>query len=242
MKMSKKTTTCNECGDEFEYLESTCAGKYCSRKCYISASKNRVKCECNECGNIFEEVPSLIERGQGKYCSQECYHLGKRNKVERECEQCGDIFEVRPSNIEQGEGKYCSRECTNLGRRNRVECKCQQCGKVFESYPSDIKQGKGKHCSRKCMGLAKRGESYNEDSRSYGSDWPQIREEIIERDSEQCQECGKRREECDRDLHVHHIKPWVKFGDTVDERNQKAHYPENLITLCASCHRKIESQ
>jgi len=54
---------------------------------------------------------------------------------------------------------------------------------------------------------------------------PRVRREVLARDKHRCQApgCGRT-----RFLEVHHIKARVKGGD-----NQ----PENLVTLCAACHR-----
>ena len=56
--------------------------------------------------------------------------------------------------------------------------------------------------------------------------WRKLREEIKKRDNFTCQVCGK------KGVIVHHIKPW-----SIEEPNNE---PENLITLCRSCHAKID--
>ncbi|WP_337653229.1 homing endonuclease associated repeat-containing protein [Halomontanus rarus] len=74
----------------------------------------------------------------------------------------------------------------------------------------------------------------------YGANWPKERKNAIERDNKECRACGTSREEhrdeYGRDLDVHHIKPVTEFEQLID-----AHYLENLITLCWSCHRKAHS-
>lgn len=54
-----------------------------------------------------------------------------------------------------------------------------------------------------------------------------IKNAILERDSYCCFICGKTTR-----LHVHHIIPRIEGG---------ANAPENLVTLCAGCHRSVES-
>jgi hypothetical protein len=61
-----------------------------------------------------------------------------------------------------------------------------------------------------------------------GSDWKWIKRKIKERDNYICQSCGV----INKILQIHHIVPW----ETVREN-----HPLNLITLCISCHRRIES-
>jgi 5-methylcytosine-specific restriction endonuclease McrA len=51
-----------------------------------------------------------------------------------------------------------------------------------------------------------------------------LRRRVMERDGWRCQSCGSQ-----RDLHVHHMKPRSQLGHDA---------LENLITLCASCHRR----
>ena len=57
--------------------------------------------------------------------------------------------------------------------------------------------------------------------------WRLLRLEIIDRDGGRCTSCGSMRR-----LEVHHVKP-------VRDRPDLAYAPENLRTLCASCHTKI---
>lgn len=82
----------------------------------------------------------------------------------------------------------------------------------------------------------KDGNSYRE----YGDEWDEIRTNIRERDDYICQQCNISQREhlqlFDMRLDVHHITPLSKF-DTID----KANSPDNLVTLCRSCHRKIET-
>ena len=62
----------------------------------------------------------------------------------------------------------------------------------------------------------------------YGKDWPKIRTTIFERDGYCCQKCGN-------DgilLEAHHIIPFMITKDNSFE---------NLISLCKSCHRKVEA-
>ena len=55
-------------------------------------------------------------------------------------------------------------------------------------------------------------------------EYDMMRERVLRRDSWRCQECGSM-----QNLHVHHMKRRSQLGG--DEMN-------NLITLCADCHRK----
>jgi len=58
--------------------------------------------------------------------------------------------------------------------------------------------------------------------------WKELRKLIYQRDNWTCQMCGKK---CHKDIQCHHIIP---------ERSGGNHTPENLITLCRSCHIKVD--
>ncbi len=61
---------------------------------------------------------------------------------------------------------------------------------------------------------------------------PKLRMQIVERDLYRCRICGRRAADyVDVELHVHHIRPFVRDGLTVEE---------NLITLCHSCHAGLD--
>jgi len=69
----------------------------------------------------------------------------------------------------------------------------------------------------------------------YGPNWSEIRERVIRRDDESCQQCGvsreRQREEYGVDLHVHHRVPFREFSN-----RDEANHMQNLVTLCQRCH------
>lgn len=83
-------------------------------------------------------------------------------------------------------------------------------------------------------------------SYGYGPNWDSKREEVINKDNEECIECGISREEhrnkykCD--LHVDHIIPRSHYyNQVVDVFDYKrANNIDNLRTMCISCHIKSE--
>ena len=66
----------------------------------------------------------------------------------------------------------------------------------------------------------------------YGSDWREIRVEVYKRDQYTCQDCGCKMKG-KTPHHVHHINPFVESNDNS---------LNNLVLLCASCHRTVEAQ
>ena len=146
------------------------------------------------------------------------------------CQQCGIEFDPvneRPSHP----AKYCSRPCSFEAQRTLVTLECRQCGKSFrrKAYMADWSQDRGPFCGFGCYGqwqkentVGPANPNYYPDSTSRGA-WnhQQGRHAALARDGNCCAQCGS-----DHLLHIHHL------GDPDN------HAPDNLLTLCASCHRK----
>lgn len=75
----------------------------------------------------------------------------------------------------------------------------------------------------------------------YGSNWPLQRQRAILRDQYRCQVCGVSQwryyQDYDVGLHIHHIKPIREFDEP-----EEANTLDNLVTLCASCHKDYEGE
>ena len=68
----------------------------------------------------------------------------------------------------------------------------------------------------------------------YGPHWKKLRDLTRERDGYRCQVCSRLEE--NQAHHVHHKIPFRQFR-SIEEANQLS----NLITLCPSCHRRVET-
>lgn len=79
----------------------------------------------------------------------------------------------------------------------------------------------------------------------FGENWRNTRGAIIRRDGEQCVWCGMSRESHKEnygmDLHVHHRIPRSKFVRHPDKELEEADVQQNLLTVCAGCHRQLEN-
>ncbi|HQE93399.1 MAG TPA: DEAD/DEAH box helicase [Anaerolineae bacterium] len=75
----------------------------------------------------------------------------------------------------------------------------------------------------------------------YGPAWPQIREAILARDGQRCRVCGAAAQ-AGHPLEVHHLTPLRTFMTQYprQEALRLAHAPENLLTVCPTCHRQLE--
>lgn len=83
----------------------------------------------------------------------------------------------------------------------------------------------------------------------YGPNWKEQRLKALQRDNFRCRNCGAgadvegfEENVGGRGLHVHHLRPFRDFGYSPgrNEAYLQANRLENLITLCAACHRRAE--
>jgi hypothetical protein len=125
---------------------------------------------------------------------------------------------------------------------------CEICGKVFGKRATCSRQkwNKQKFCSSKCVSKFLSSKQHSEKvykgkviftlekidkllaGITEGSSWAYIRKVIAFRDDFTCQHCGNREVEV---LEVDHILPKYLYPELKRDVN-------NLITLCANCHRK----
>jgi DEAD/DEAH box helicase domain-containing protein len=75
---------------------------------------------------------------------------------------------------------------------------------------------------------------WSNDPNKYGPTWSKQKERARARDKYQCQTCGA--EEQGKAHHVHHRTPFRQY-----DSSQKANQLSNLITLCPSCHQRVEN-
>lgn len=76
--------------------------------------------------------------------------------------------------------------------------------------------------------------AWTNDPNDYGPNWPRIRDAVRARDGYRCRVCGTP-EAAGRQHDVHHKTPFRAFPSAAE-----ANRLENLITVCQSCHRKVE--
>ena len=82
--------------------------------------------------------------------------------------------------------------------------------------------------------------AWSNDPNDYGPDWQKTRDRVRARDNYKCQVCGT--PETTRQHDVHHKVPFRAFvqAGSPEPTYQRANRLENLITLCPSCHKKVE--
>lgn len=223
---------CVRCGGSFHVPPvRALTAKYCSARCKYDdrEAATKISHACPQCGKEF-----LGWKAQArKYCSYECSNLARSKKVKKLCAYCGESFEVKQSE----DDVCCSLECRNARSktevwptRTRQRRNCNYCGLEFWARPSQIAERGAKFCSPKCMGFAKRKKTPPPPPHFYNyTYWKQIRQTVLERDSNACKQCGF----SGRSLHVHHI---------IEKRNGGGEELSNLVTLCNPCHQKTHGK
>ena len=179
---------------------------------------------CVGCGRTF-----LWSRSQPDqiYCSPRCReeHTSREKKKEylteeRECLFCGKLFMWTSKKSGQ---KYCSVDCQKqMTKRNSLTNKQKKVTILDVEVESIV--------TELIRRAKERGAGFNGaaiDYRLVGDISDRTREVVLERDQHQCRVCGQK-----YDLHLHHI---------IKRRYGGPHSADNLITLCSSCHRHIET-
>ncbi len=151
------------------------------------------------------------------------------------CQECGVEF-VAKDWRENRQTLFCSRKCRDVAQSTKVTLVCRQCNQPFQrkAYMESCSQERGPFCGMDCYGLWQRENTQGESNPNYkhqsnarhGGEWERTRLVALERDGYKCAQCGSTNR-----LHVHHKTPWQD-----DQPN--SHALDNMVTLCASCHRK----
>ena len=204
---------------------------------------------CVYCGGVF-----IAKRFDKISCGKrDKLHRAneKVNKVKIKCDCCGKEFEKSISNYNRNlrdkRKNFCSQQCMGESYKNRITLKCSECGKEFQRAMSGYDPS-NKHyfCSKECQAkntdyILSGEEHYNyingDTCYRRGKGWSKARKETRKRDNYTCQHCGITEEELDKQLDVHHIKPYRLF-----DSYEKANLLTNLISLCPSCHHKEEQK
>ena len=184
--------------------------------------------------------------------------------VELECPACGSTFTRTQSKVDRAKhANVCSRDCLYKARSMGIigrdveggydttptvhSRECKSCGETFHTTASEDYT----HCSRECFLNEHAERMSGEGNPAYidgstrnkrcdrGPNWARTRLRVYERDDYTCQRCGREcisRQEFDgtnggQIIQAHHIDGYESPSDnTLD----------NLTTLCARCHGRVE--
>lgn len=181
---------------------------------------------CEVCGSSFEKPGHRVNRSKtGKhYCSKECYNKNpiitqELTGMEVSCKCCGQVFYRSKSYLDRSKSGYwfCSKSCKASYYSDKTQsihnAVCTNCGKSFHTSPSKL--GGNLYCSRECWKsyIQSSGPSYY---RKFKGD--------------SCSICGFiPQNSCQLDVH---------HSDGCRGNNNK----DNLITVCANCHRLLHRE
>jgi hypothetical protein len=203
---------------------------------------------CDWCKKEFEEWTYR----QPRFCSSQCrsefgcrqpkpnsHRQSRGGIVGWNCKQCGKEKTTFKSRVRD----TCSQKCGKLytSKATFIELNCGWCNKIFylPNQKQNTDKNKKRFCSAKCADMHHGKKISGENNRwwkggiaikSRGDNWQSRSREVRKRDNYTCQNCGKHA------VSVHHIKPYRLFNDDW----QSANVLSNLITLCVSCHTRIE--
>ena len=156
------------------------------------------------------------------------YWLGKKNlKIrtgeDRLCLICGKGFYVQLNQIKKGWGKYCSVICTVNAPKSDETRRRMSAWQKGDKHRNWVGGKKSDYRQR------------------FNYMWDQQKKLAYKRDNYTCQNCGK---ECSyKDIQCHHIIPYRRCDGNEDKCifwNIRINDLPNLVTLCSSCHPKIE--
>ena len=180
-----------------------------------------------KCGSPFLWYSS---RPNQVYCSTKCrmsaIEDGKKRGYteERKCLFCGKTYTW--SSQKPGT-KYCSSDCQKKANEKNIQKYKQKKKKKLEDTIDIQVSIIVTDLINKSRSPGKSVNGIELDYRLLGDISEKTREIVLDRDNHQCRVCGAK-----NPLHIHHIIKRRYGGD---------HSAENLITLCASCHRTIET-
>jgi len=132
---------------------------------------------------------------------------------------------------------------SRLADGSQVEKRCAFCKKIVRVPEWYAGRGIDLHfCTDECRnGWIASSPSFeitlDKRYRLRGANWEMQAGKARERDSFTCQVCKVTEETLGRQLDVHHKIPFRSFKSNVE-----ANKLENLISLCPSCHTKLEAQ
>lgn len=225
---TKKRRACLVCGKVRIGRSPTC------RECYMQArASTYLAVTCAQCGTKFTKMRAEVEKARragrkNQFCSHACHAQQMRERPTARCAHCGTPFPARGR-------KYCSTECVKAARPRKTK-KCPRCGTEF-LYSSERRVYCGKRCADAAHSdrMVGTGNSRYRTGKSYAAWFRAMRPLIMERDGHQCRVCSQpdkptvvtytRGSAMRSVLRVHHI-----------DENPANNRPENLITLCQTCH------
>lgn len=226
--------TCPQCNEEFKTYRL--AAIYCGKRCADKAMINRTELICHQCGKSFLRENRRAKNKEHVFCTPGCHQEWMYGlSPEKTCPICETIFRPPTNHQEQ---IFCSQRCWYDYKTQSSDVPCDHCGKVKQVRKAKLTNQDKHYCSRACWRKSIQMEgnpAWNGGYAKYkGPNWEHQSLKCRKRDSFTCQSCYK--VESTRPFHAHHRTPYRLFGKDWVRANDL----RNLITLCDSCHSRIE--
>ena len=231
-KKEKVVRTCENCNGPLPKY----AKKFCGDECRLEQERKARREEyvappCDQCG---EPVPFGSIRFCKESCMQTWHNEQKANRDPSEynekCIECG-------GDVEKPRVKFCSDGCKTKHGNDKKSAmraalrptRCKNCG-------GRLGKGKLRFCKKECRTeWHNRKVNETRENVKTGHLWVSLSAAVRERDEHKCLSCGTTKTRVGRQHDVHHIKPRRMFDDP-----NSPNYPENLVTLCEKCHKRVE--
>lgn len=203
--------------------------------------------ECPTCGDTFENDVGM----KSHHTMVHGQSLTPESRVKTECSRCGSSI----TSTFHTDRDYCETCLSDVRSEvtgedhprytGQVEVSCTVCESTFEVYPYRKESDTDLFCSSACFsewqserleGEASPLWQGGSEGYVYGGNWHRQRRKALDRDEHRCRNCDMTPEENGRMLSVHHIEPLKSF----DGDFEKANALDNLITVCDTCHMRIE--
>ncbi len=254
---SKVEVACYTCGEKFLRFRSLVRERqYCSKACQIAARPANVQLTCHTCGKEFVRWACLvIEKREGVFCSRACASEGHKRLNTVHCTTCNKAIIRRDSEVQKSAQPFCSKACQGVWiaehESKSVTVSCAQCNKPIRCKQYKLKQN-SQFCSRECqhewqslnwIGPNHHGwKGGSAALQDYGPNWKQQARAARIRDGHKCRLCGAAQKKHRRSFDVHHVKSFRTFGYARGKNTnyKAANELTNLVTLCRTCHPKVE--
>lgn len=223
--------------------------KYKRRK-WLYQEYHEKERESSEIAKEFDIHPSTVNtwRKRLDIPQHECYS-------EYKCYICNESFQRLDSKAKNNNKQFCSRECVNEWKsqltgedafawKDKSPVSCEWCGKEFFVKPFKEKNQDNFFCDiENCFSRwwmenysGKNAPTWRGGYKDYyGESWNEQRMNALNRDDFKCKKCSVEQKDLDEELSVHHIEPFRNFDES-----SEANKLENLVSLCRSCHMKVE--
>lgn len=185
--------------------------------------------QCEKCGKEFTKKINVSKKKWStmRFCSQSCIRIGVSSP-----NKGIPLSEERKLHLSKIlKGITCNTGRTHIKKGQHLSVSTQ-----FKKGMIPWSKGKKLLCNTGEKNIRWKGGVTPEHQKlRHSPEMKSLRKDVFKRDNYTCTECGRHRIPGDRViLEIHHIKPFATCKELRFDEN-------NVITLCAECHRKTDT-